>query len=125
MLKARIVRLDWSAWDIDAEPREYPKSGEPEDYILDRDHDEALSRQMGDFFEIVAKTHGTATIERLSMIPLVNRTTLVVPPGPLPAFFRAEGLASTFVNEACADFLLKHGGPGIALEQAVVEGYRG
>jgi len=51
--KARIVRLDWHDWDLDApEPREYPREGEPEGYILNRRHSWSVSRQLGPAWEI-------------------------------------------------------------------------
>ena len=35
--KTRIVELHWHEWDLSTDhPREFPKSGEPEDYILER-----------------------------------------------------------------------------------------
>lgn len=51
---ARIVQLDWRSWDLGAEdPVEYPASGEPEDYILDRPHDERLAKSVGQMWELV------------------------------------------------------------------------
>lgn len=56
MKMAHIVRLDWHAWDHSSEePPEYPDSGEPEDYILEREHDPALSAAMGPIWELVAE----------------------------------------------------------------------
>jgi len=52
--KARIVRLYWSGWDASApEPREYPASGEPEDYILALPHDPFLAEELGALWELV------------------------------------------------------------------------
>jgi hypothetical protein len=53
VIKARIVSCNWEAWDRAArEPREYPRNGEPEGYILDRAHDEAIADQIGEVWEI-------------------------------------------------------------------------
>ncbi|BDG05024.1 hypothetical protein [Anaeromyxobacter oryzae] len=52
--KARIVRLDWHTWDRTAdEPPQYPQTGEPEDYILERQHDAAIAEQLGPLWELV------------------------------------------------------------------------
>ncbi len=51
--KARIVKLAWERWDPSAaEPKSYPRGGEPEDYILARKHDPVLADQLGDLWEI-------------------------------------------------------------------------
>jgi hypothetical protein len=43
----KLVRLDWQAWNADAnEPMCYPETGEPEDYILEGSHDPTLLAQM-------------------------------------------------------------------------------
>lgn len=53
--KKRIVRLDWHLWDRTAsEPAQYPKSGEPEDFVLGRRHDPAVASAMGALWEVVA-----------------------------------------------------------------------
>lgn len=52
--KARIVRIDWHTWSREAaEPPEYPSSGEPEDYLLERSHDPLLAEQLGALWELV------------------------------------------------------------------------
>jgi hypothetical protein len=54
VVKARIVRLDWHLWDMSrAELPSYPTSGEPEDYILEREHDAVLAEEIGDVWEVV------------------------------------------------------------------------
>ncbi len=51
---ARIVELDWQGWDADDdEPAEYPDSGAPEDYILERPHDPDLTAGIGPVWEVV------------------------------------------------------------------------
>lgn len=38
----KIVNIDWQKWDINKEVEFYPKSGEPEDYILKGKNDDSL-----------------------------------------------------------------------------------
>ena len=52
--KKWIVDLPWHTWDLTAEePAEYPDSGEPESYILNKPHSPALAMEMGDLWEVV------------------------------------------------------------------------
>jgi len=54
VIKARIVKLEWEAWDIGAdEPQFYPEEGEPEGYILDRPHDRRLAKSIGPMWELL------------------------------------------------------------------------
>lgn len=54
--KTRIVRFGWEQWDrLAIEPFEYPESGEPEDYILEREHDPALAEHLGQLWQLVPK----------------------------------------------------------------------
>jgi len=61
--KTRIVELPWHDWDLTADkPREYPESGEPEDYILGRPPNARVAEEMGDIWELVVPV--TAKISR-------------------------------------------------------------
>ncbi len=69
VVKHRIVRLDWHLWNREAEePHEYPDSGEPEDYILAREHDPQLADSLGPLWELAMpeipglQTPGSATV---------------------------------------------------------------
>jgi hypothetical protein len=54
--KVRIVLVDWSGWDRNAEhPAELPPDGKPENYIFGREHDPALAEQIGPLWEIYAE----------------------------------------------------------------------
>lgn len=53
VVKVHIIKMDWHTWDISAEePLEYPEFGTPEDFILSREHDPALSALIGQIWEI-------------------------------------------------------------------------
>lgn len=52
--KKHIVELRLQEWDTTAtEPQEYPDSGEPEGYILDRPHNPAAAKALGELWELV------------------------------------------------------------------------
>lgn len=66
VLKAHISNVDWHEWDLsDDEPEEYPQEGEPEGYILDYDHCEDTSAELGDLWEVVTSTG--AEMERVQV----------------------------------------------------------
>lgn len=53
VIKRRIVFLEWEKWDKTAnEPAEYPSTGEPEDFVLERPHSLELAYQIGDIWEV-------------------------------------------------------------------------
>jgi len=52
--KKLIVELHWEDWDLNApEPRDYPESGEPEDYILGKTHCPEAAVALGDLWEVL------------------------------------------------------------------------
>lgn len=61
--KALIVEVHWETWNHNEdEPPEYPQSGEPEDYILGKEHSPAAADALGELWEISVAP--TATIMR-------------------------------------------------------------
>lgn len=56
VILAHIVEVPWHTWDIKAEePKYYPEGGEPEEYILAKEHDPVLARQIGPLWEVVVQ----------------------------------------------------------------------
>jgi hypothetical protein len=52
--KKLIVELHWEEWDLEApEPKQYPESGEPEDYILGQAHSPEAAAALGDLWEVL------------------------------------------------------------------------
>lgn len=53
VLKKKIVDIDWHTWDLDAkEPKYYPESGEPENYILKKKNDFSLINSTPELWEL-------------------------------------------------------------------------
>jgi len=72
--KARIVELRWQDWDLTAhEPRMVPKSGEPEDYILELPPDGRAAEEMGDVWELLANGADFVRTGELSRILVTER----------------------------------------------------
>jgi len=60
VINRHIVSVNWATWDTSKdEPEFYPKSGEPEGYILDQPHPQELAAKMEDVWEVVVPTSGT------------------------------------------------------------------
>jgi hypothetical protein len=61
VVKQRIVRLAWERWDRSAaEPAKYPAEGEPENYVLGRQHDPALTEAIGPLWELLVEAQDVA-----------------------------------------------------------------
>jgi hypothetical protein len=100
--KARIVRFDWHLWDLAAEdPREYPDSGEPESYLLDRPHCTETAAAIGKLWELRVG-EGIAEIRSRSAIKLRQSSWSGAD------FFRGTETRWTFVSPAARSWLRKH-----------------
>ena len=108
-----IARLDWHLWDrTSEEPQEYPESGEPEDYVLDRPHSEGTSRMIGDLFELVPAE--VASIDRSSGFRLVGGSWGTAD------IFRGRDARVNFVSERARDWLTTAVSEHIAFREAAL-----
>jgi hypothetical protein len=49
----KLVNIDWQSWDLNSDdPKFYPESGEPIDYIEDGENDPNLYNQLSEFYSI-------------------------------------------------------------------------
>jgi hypothetical protein len=106
LVKHRIVDLDWPTWDPDAvEPAFYPESGEPEDYLLGKNHDEVLSGKMPELWELVPGT--TAHVQRIedTSADYGVRLSLRYETWNGDDFFRAPEVLYDFVTQRTRDWL--------------------
>ena len=82
VIKAHIVELDWKKWNLtNPEPDFYPESGEPEDYILEREHSEQIADGLGNLYELILR--GEAEIDRKNNFSTVSYTHLTLPTSDL------------------------------------------
>jgi len=98
--KSKIVRVSWADWDVTAElPPVLPESGEPEDLILAQEHDQNLSDQVGQLWELVVQD--LAEVERNPSPPgRFHYRFIVSSQGrPLPDFFRASNMRYVFISK--------------------------
>lgn len=106
VIKKHIVHLEWQRWDRTAgEPLEYPESGEPEDYILARRHDQALADQMGALWELCLEEH--ARTKRMHVGPgrWDEAIWLIRDSWDGTDWFRATGVGYVYVSEKAKRWL--------------------
>jgi hypothetical protein len=119
---SRIVELDWHLWDLDAdEPPLYPDEGEPEGYILDREHSSELANYIGPLWQLLLKR--TAREER---IPDVDSSDVTIrlhteSLGDLD-FFRADTTFYNYVTARARDWLTQCVPNYVSFEQCELTG---
>jgi hypothetical protein len=98
VVKARIVHLPWETWDRTLpEPPLYPETGEPEDYILEREHDPSASNALGNLYEIVVSQ--SARVKRIEGPTALFEAIHLVPESwDGSDFFGAEGVLLKYVS---------------------------
>jgi hypothetical protein len=100
LMKSRIVHLDWSDWDLESElPREMPESGEPEDFVLARSHDHALSDEIGPLWELQLDAGPRVARTRSSLGRFQYDFTYGASAGSLPDFWRGANMRYVFVSD--------------------------
>jgi len=105
--KARIVQLPWHTWDLTAEePPEYPDSGEPEDYIREREHSPAMAEAMGPLWQFVL-TEGAETERESAEDRWNDRIYVRTATWTGVDIFHATGVGYVFVSEAAQAWLSK------------------
>jgi hypothetical protein len=105
--KARIVDLPWHTWNLAAaEPAEYPRSGEPEDYVFEREHSPALAEAIGTLWQMIIPI--AAETERESAgSPWDDRIYLNTAAWTGADFFQATGVGYVFVSDEAQNWLMK------------------
>jgi hypothetical protein len=58
VIKEKVVRLDWSKWNVGEARREFRHLSEPEDMLVQGEHDQQLASDLGDLYEVVLKRDG-------------------------------------------------------------------
>lgn len=106
--KTRIVELRWHEWDLTSEdPREFPETGEPEDYILGRRPNQRIAQEMGEIWELVVPI--TAKIGRPQ--PIVHSFSdlyIVRDSWNGTDLFRGDGYGGVLVTERARLWLAEH-----------------
>ena len=103
--KARIVDLEWRHWIPDGDPAELPDSGEPEDLLLERPHNESLAQALGDLWELVLPVG--AQIERVQHGPYSRDVDIVLLSATWSGadLFRANGVLYNYASERAQRWL--------------------
>jgi hypothetical protein len=115
---ARIVRLDWHLWDINAkEPKHYPSAdGEPEGYILDRKDSTELALKMGPLWELILQPGATEVRIRNEMHSW--KDDIFIESGSLKGldFFRADTTRYCYASERAKEWMEKQFGEYVSFE---------
>jgi hypothetical protein len=102
--KTLIVELPWETWDLDAQqPAQFPESGEPEDYILGKQHSPNAATALGELWEIVVPP--TVTILRpRSVVSSYQELQIDMSTWNGTDLFRGEGYGSILFSERARDW---------------------
>lgn len=116
VVKKRIVELHWEKWNLEAsEPTEYPESGEPENYVLARPHDERIAAGLGDVWElIVPQVDATVGLE-LDKRGRPTRYHVDVPLWNGSDLFRSKG--GIFLTQRAKDVFFENWDECVSLEE--------
>ncbi len=120
-VKGRIVALPWHTWDWGAqEAAEYPESGEPEDYILGRPHDQTIASHMEPLWEVRLGEH--ARTERTPVGPRRGDGDiwLVRASWDGADWFKAAGVGYVYASERAKRWLEHTVGEWVVLKPAHV-----
>ena len=98
VIKKHIVHLEWEKWNWSADdPQEYPESGEPEDYLLQRPHSAPDAEALGLLWELHLEEH--AEIERVGSDMWDQDISILSSTWDGTDLFRAKGVLYDYVSE--------------------------
>ena len=108
-IKKRIVLLDWMKWDMSApDPQVYPAGGEPENYILRRQHNQKLSDEIGEIWAVIPSNQGLEI--KYDPKYTCSQTALIAQSlGDADFLVPANTTMSIYVSEKAKDWLLQNG----------------
>lgn len=100
VIKTRIVHLEWEKWNkrVD-EPFEYPQTGKPEDYILERPHSPELAEAMGMLWEVQLQEHTEVERVQVSANSWDVNIYVLVSSWDGTDWFKAKTVGYTYVSE--------------------------
>jgi hypothetical protein len=115
--KTLIVELHWEAWNLDAdEPTEFPDSGEPEDYVLGKQHSPTAAEALGELWELAIPN--TATI--LHSEPVVSpydTLKLDLRSWNGADLIRSEGYGRALFSQRACDWFTEHWGMYVQFDE--------
>jgi len=122
VIKKRIVHLEWERWDRStADPPVFPRSGEPEDYILERRHSRRLAKAIGDLWEVCLEQKVLAELVRSNAAPWSTEVHLLLASWDGTDFFRAKGVLYDYVSGRAKRWLEETTPEWVAFEAALVK----
>lgn len=96
--KRYIAFSDWETWNTKKEPKYYPDSGEPEDYISEKPHSPMLAKKIGTLWELSLET--VSVVDRKFIgYPEETDITLLESSWDGRDFFRAKRVGYNYITE--------------------------
>jgi len=109
VIKKWISESAWHTWDKNAEcPLEYPETGEPEDYILQKPHSEKISNQIGNLWELLLNP--SARVSRPKIVKSSEEIVLLTSSWQGEDLFLASGVGYIYASENAKSWLEKNAG---------------
>lgn len=120
IVKEKIVKLNWHEWNRELPaPREYPKSGEPEDYIDSGEHSLEAARAVGELWAL--KIPRVARVERdRPIVRSMNELHVVLDTTMGLDFVRSPDVGFCLVSEQAKTWLQTNVGQWVEFVQASV-----
>ena len=115
--KRLIVELHWEMWNLDAdEPPEFPDSGEPEDYVLEKPHSATAAEALGNLWEVAIPN--TATIIRSqATVTSFKELRLDLSSWNGSDLFRSEGYGCALFSQRARDWFIEHWGTYVRFDE--------
>lgn len=112
VIKKLIVHSKWHTWDRDAEePAKYPRSGEPENYILGHRHSAVDSEQMGVLWELLLTENARVYRARDDIYLLMDSWQG-------EDLFHAQGVGYIYATKRAKCWLEEHAGDYVMFQEA-------
>jgi hypothetical protein len=113
VVKRKIVHLDWQLWDKElSAPPQYPRGGEPENYIRRGRHDADVAAQIGTMWNLVVPVRPGLQIEGGAIVDISHYDGLDICCG--------SRFGYTFVSERLRRFLESRVGEWVNITPARV-----
>lgn len=119
-IKKHIVRVHWETWDRKARlPQALPDSGEPEEYVLGKEHSEQTAAEMPEIWEFDPPDLSCVQDEE-ELLSYNSPIRITAPTGLHNGLFRCIENHLTFVDETGRRWFEREGEGWVDFEEVIV-----